>query len=307
MAYCKFGDNLIDFAYNGCVIAPTSDTEQNALRARYGSDEIDRWLQIGTVEIPLKTEKLQRVETGISLGMTLDFMEQYLQQIQSNIPPMEAIRKISSQYVTGAPDRAQLAQIFYTALDLTTMIEREWVSLNASLQKRREDSISWFNNQLDLTLSLPREQQFEEITRTETRARELLSHFWRETLSTRIKSMVQIEAQRWKIVSHQFGLQVGPAQIYVCEKLSTGDNAALSQFLEGLPNGCYAGTFLSEECAHAITLIKASDNQYFLFEPNVGTLVFVKNEIAENLLNIGRLLHFENKACTLSFSSCRLE
>lgn len=307
VTYFKFGEKLIDFSYNGCVIASSSDTEQNALRARYGSNTIDRWLQIGTEEIPLKPEKLKRAEQGICLGMTLDFMKEYLQQIQLGVSPMEAVREISARYVTGAPDEAQLAQIFYSALDSTHVIEREWARLDAAREQQRTDTLRWFDEQREQILALPREQILERLTQVQTQCNERLNTFRFDALSNKIKAIARIEAQRDEIVSNQFGLQMGPARIYAHEEISAECDAEFSQFLEELPNGCYAGGFRAKECAHAVTLIKSSDNQYFLFDPNLGTLVFGKNEIAEKLWNIGKSFYLKNGLCSLSFSSCRLQ
>ena len=307
VAYCKFGEKLIDFSYNGCVIAPSADTEQNALRSRYGSNVIDLWLQIGTEEIPLKPEKLKRVETGICLGMTLDFMKEYLQQIQAGVPPMEAIREISSRYVTGAPDKAQLAQIFYSALDSTHVIEQEWAHLDASMEEQITDTHRWFDEQQAQILALPNEQIPERLHQVQTECTERLNNFRFNALSGKILAIARIEARRDEIVSNQFGLQMGPARIYAHEEMSAEHDPEFSQFLEELPIGCYAGGFRAKGCAHAVTLIKSSDNEYFLFDPNFGTLFFGKNEIAEKLWNIGKSFYLKNGLCSLSFSSCRLQ
>ncbi|MGB7977747.1 MAG: YopT-type cysteine protease domain-containing protein [Chlamydiales bacterium] len=307
VTYCQFGEKLIDFSYNGCVIAPSSDTEQNALRARYGSNAIDQWLRIGTKEIPLKPEKLKRVETGICLGMTLDFLKQYLQQMQAGVSPMEAIREISSRYVTGAPDQAQLAQIFYSALDSTHVIEKEWAHLDASMEGQRTDTLRWFDQQREQIRALSREQILERLTQVQTQCNERLNNFRVDALSKKIVAIARIETQRDEIASNQFGLQMGSARIYAHEEISAEYDVEFSQFLEELPNGCYAGGFRAKGCAHAVTLIKSSDSQYFLFDPNFGTLVFKKNEIAEKLWNIGKSFYLKNGLCSLSFSSCRLQ
>jgi len=305
-AYLKFGEKLIDFSYNGCVIAPSSDTEQNALRMRYGNNAIDHWLQIGTEEIPLKPEGLKRVEEGICLGMSLDFMKHYLQQIQVSASPMEAIREISLRYVEGAPDEAQLAQIFYSALDSTDVIEKEWAHLDAFVENQKKDMLPWLEAQQEQVRQLPHEEILERLTELKSQCNERLENFHFDALSKKILAIAQIEARRVEIVSNQFGLQMAPAQIYACEEMSTVCDADFCKLLEELPNGCYAGGFRAEGCAHAVTLIK-SENQYFLFDPNLGTIVFDKNEIAGNLWNIGNSFYLKNGVCSLSFSSCRLQ
>ena len=51
--YMKHEDEIVNFSYNGCVIPRAAETEEMALRARYGSKVIDQLLQIGTATIPL--------------------------------------------------------------------------------------------------------------------------------------------------------------------------------------------------------------------------------------------------------------
>ncbi len=306
VTYFKFGDKLIDFSYNGCVIASSSDTEQNALRARYGSNTVDRWLQIGTDAIPLNPEKLKRVEQGVCLGMTLVFMKEYLQQIQIGVSPMEAIHEVSLRYVTGASDEAQLAQIFYSALGSTQLIEREWVTLDAAMDRRQTDILRWLKEQQELARTLPREQILAQLTLVQTQFNERFNSFRSDAFSNKIRAISRIEAQCDEIVGNQFDLQMGPARIYAQEEISVEYDVQFSQFLEELSNGCYAGGFRAKECAHAVTLIKVSDNQYFFFDPNLGTLALKRNEIAGTLWNIGRSFYLRNGLCSLSLSSCRL-
>lgn len=306
MTYLKFGEKLIDFSYNGCVIAPPADTEQNALRSRYGSNTIDRWLRIGTEEIPLKPEKLRRAERGICLGMTLDFMKEYLQKIQIGMSPMKAIREISSRYVNGAPDKAQIAQIFYLALDSTHVIKGEWARLDAAKERQRANTLQWIDEQQKQIHGLPRKQIFKTLAQLQTEVNKRLNSFRFNALANKIRAIARIDAQRDEIVGNQFGLQIGPPRIYAIEKISKECDPDFGRFLEELQNGCYAGGFRSKASAHAVTLIKASDNQYFLFEPSLGTLVFKRTEVAENLWNIGRSFYLKNGLCSLSFSSCRL-
>lgn len=314
-SYYKFGEALIDFSYNGCIIASPSDTEQNALRARYGSNEIDQWLQIGTEETPLRLEKLKRKEGGLCLGMTLDFIKQYLQQIQHALSPMEAIREISSLYITGASDKAQLAQIFYFALDSTHAIEKECAQLSAFMENQQADALRCLDEQQKqifaikpsaLTFGNQTNQILEKLTQLKTQYNERLNKLQSDAISRRLLAMARIEAQCNEILANQLGLQVSPARIYAHEGISAKYDVDFSQFLEDLPNDCYAGVFRSKGCAHAVALIKASDNQYFLFEPNVGTLALRKDESAEKLWNIGKS-YLKNGLCSISFSSCRLK
>jgi hypothetical protein len=279
-AYLRFGSSLIDFSYNGCMLAPSSDTEQNALRARYGSQAIDPWLQVGTEEIPLKLEKLKRAEGGICLGMSFDFIKQYLQEIQRGVSPMQAVREISSRYVTGAPDSAQLAQIFYRALDRIQALEKAFEQVDREIEEQEE-------------------RLEEPLRHTEAALAKII-------LSKSLLAIEKIEAQQDKIVGQQFGLQLGPPEIYVPDEPLTDCTAPFIQFLTELPNGCYKGRFRSVGGAHGIALIK-SDDHCFLFDPNIGTLAFGKHEIAEKLWEIGKSSYLTKKAGSLSFSACRLQ
>ncbi|HSW71861.1 MAG TPA: YopT-type cysteine protease domain-containing protein [Chlamydiales bacterium] len=325
--YFRFGNELVDFSYNGCTPAFSSDTELNALRVRYGTQVVDSWLKIGTKKIPLKQEKLARVGKGICFGMSLDFMKEYLIKIQMGISPIEAIREISSNYVNGASDKAQLAQIFYRALDITQIIEKEYTRWDTWLKQKIEETVQWVNEKHEETVrllhehydqarALPEDQSIQKLkeieaqsdkilTQFDEQAEEQVNNFRLEKISNKRLAFARISARRCKIISKHFGLQMGPPRTYCQEEVPTDINIKFTQFLENLQDGCYLGGFNAGEDSHAIGLIK-SNSQYFLFEPNFGTFVFEQNAIPEKLWDIGKTFYLKNGKSSLSFSSCWL-
>ena len=56
--------------------------------------------------------------------MSLDFTAHYLREINKGTKPAEAVRKVSERYTAGAPDEAQLAQIFHSALDYSPELRK---------------------------------------------------------------------------------------------------------------------------------------------------------------------------------------
>ncbi len=280
-AYWAFEETeLIEFSCNGCWPAPPADTELAALRQRYGSDTIDRWLQIGTEEVPLKSENLKRVGIGICSGMSLDFIEQYLLQIQAGKSPMEAVRAICSRYVEGASDKAQLAQIFQAAVDDTMLRTKEWNRL-AQCRKEQRQKVSFSPEEASL--------------------RKHLNQAFPGTLLTDIRAHLA----RDQILGQQFGLNLGSAEIYVYHSLPQNYPASFSQFLEALPNGCYRTVIAFTGGAHAKSLIK-TDTHYFLFDSNYGTLVFEKSAFPQKFWDLGKS-YFTPGSCTLSLSPCSLK
>ncbi len=307
LTYFTFGDALIDFSYNGCVPPPPSDTELNALRAHYGTDVIDRWLHIRTEKIPLKDEKLTRIEEGICLGASLDFIKQYFEKTRLEMPPLEAIRRNSSRYVMEAPKEAQITQIFRSALDLTPLLEKERNQINLFLEKRAREELEWRTMQGDQALqechTISDDAFLERVAALQAQLDERTRIFRNEVISNQISSAVRIRQQYHTIIGNQLGLQIDDARIYTLEEMLPGYDPEFRQFLEELPEGCYLGGFYSENKTHAISLVK-TNGKYFLYEPNFGTLVFEKNAIAKQLWNLWRSLYFENEVSTLSFSLC---
>lgn len=284
--YLKFGDQLIDFSYNGCSLAPASDTEENAIRARYGNEAINHYcLEIETREIPLKREKLERVDRGICFGMSLDFMKQYFGEIQMGNSSIEAIRKISSRYVEGAPDEAQLAHIFYSALHENVQIESD--ELMRVLENKRQEILQWEEGEIPHQVA----QEYEK--------------FKGERLA-KLGSIKQMEFKLRAIISKQFRLYSQPVRLfYSDDKLSTDCDPQLNLLLEKLPEGCYQGLFSSRgDSGHAIVLIK-SKNEYFIFDPNFGTLAFERNAIGPKLWDLGKSI-YRDKPFKVSFCSYKV-
>ncbi len=317
VTYFRFTDALIDFSYNGCVLPPPSDTELNALRAHYGTDTINNWLKIGTEKMPLKKEKLTRIEEGICLGASLDFIKQYLEKIRLDMSPLEAIRRNSSRYVMGAPEEAQVTQIFYSALDLATLKKKEYNRINHLLEERKRVAHQWStskkNQETEQARTMPSHAIRQRIAELKVEIDKRSRIFRDETLSDEISAMARIRQQQHTIIGSQLGIQIGPARIYVVEKMSPDYRTKFSQFLGELSFGCYLGEFDSERLGgldserkrHAISLVK-TNREYFLYDPNFGTLVFERNTIAEQLWDLLESFCSQNGLSKLSFSLCSL-
>lgn len=303
-SYFNYKSALIDFSYNGCVIPPSSSTELNAIRRRYGSDVVDYWLQIGTEEIPLKLDKIKRAEHGVCLGMSLDFIEQYLLRIKAGCLPLDAIREVSSRYVNGAPEKAQIAQIFYIAVCSAQLIAKEKIRLDHLLNENESKIKLWLKEQQDEARKLPSDQLSERLNAVSLELKTRLKDFKEKGLSMKICGIAQVEEQRQVEVCNRFGLHFDPSQIYATDTYAKYDEE-FGHFINAIPDGCYRGIFRAKGYAHATVLIKWNDN-YCLFDPNKGTLVFESPAIYKKLWQIGKDCFNKHGICSFSVSKASL-
>jgi hypothetical protein len=301
--YYEFGKRVVNFSYNGCVIARSSDTELNALNARYGSQVVGQWLTIGTKEIRLNTKKLKRVEDGTCIGMSLDFAQRFLQSLQNRTLASDAIRLISSRYITGAPDQAQLAQIFSKALDMT---EVESIKRDRIAQMTKETTEELEREAHRIAGEVAKTPPFEEAVfknRFDPVKKKILAQNKRKM----IQENIAIDSKRLKIIGEQLGLQVGNPEICILDEIRFKPDPDFKNTVESLAEGCHLISFRDNQVGHLAVLIKSSDGHYYLFDPNIGTLDFKDTEIVESLWKITTTSYLKNLGSSISFSLCTLD
>lgn len=265
--YLCFGSTVIDFALN-----------RVAKIEEFTIEERNRWLSIATSEIPLRTENLKPKQDGFCLGMSLDFLSEYLQLIKKESLPLDAVKAISPRYVMGPPKKAELTQIFYEALGVFKNTEENLgeivkTALNTYIQAYENARTSDY-------------KAFYSDYKT------ILSHI----TSWRLKTIQSIE--------DLFGLRMNQEKIHLYKKMTSQSNADFHQLIEDLPNGSYLVLYRSNASAHAQSLIKSGDH-YFLFEPSWGTFSFDAARASERLRLMSQSFGLGN-ACAITFDSCTL-
>ncbi|VHN99576.1 hypothetical protein [Candidatus Rhabdochlamydia sp. T3358] len=86
------------------------------LRNIYGDDAVDQLMQTQVENIHFFKDKLCKLEmesSGYCLGMSFDFISNYLMSINSVKPGLEIF---VTRYKDGAPDKAELGHILYSAM-----------------------------------------------------------------------------------------------------------------------------------------------------------------------------------------------
>lgn len=308
-SYDRFGDNLIDSSHNQRIIRSISDIStsavdiQNNLKSIHGETIFSRWSKIGLEDVPLEMNNLKRSDDGHCLGMSLDFLKEYLnEKLNSSTSSMNAILKISSRYFYGAPKEAEIAQIFYMALN-SESLKHKYSSVSEQFS---EEKYQQLQDQIELlTNQNLKKDQFIEAFRD-------LHDFGLSYLEIHYKC---VHLPLFSIISNQFNLQlndsytIGTCWAYLKEDSTT----KLANYIDTINDGAYLGTIsrstdsLNRNSVHSIALIKSQD-KYFLFNPNDGILIFDKNELLNELLNITKPKNLINpeKHWFLALCECQL-
>ncbi len=218
--------------------------------------------------------------------MVLDFAEKYLRKIEDGISPVKAITQISGEYVAGASDKAQLAQIFYHALTGDTI---PYESLTATMP------------QIHPLMSY--EEGLENVITTEAMLAQLSELEKFPELET---AKLAIELTHSNLIAQQFGLTVTFPKIYMHENFEKECDFDFKQHLEDLPNGCYLTSFGNQKSAHATLLIKV-DGEYFLFNPSHATLAYDVDELAEHMWKEALSMSNKEKPHAFYFSPLTLK
>ncbi len=297
-AYMDYEEAVVNFSYNGCVITRAAETEEQALRARYGNQVIDELLQIGTDTIPLDRKKLERVRNGVCLGMSLDFAAHYLREINSGTKPAEAVRKVSGRYTAGAPDEAQLAQIFHEALDyrpeLKEMNKASLAEFDIKLENVKQGA------QTDI-LDLAAGNQTSDAKRLTDEVAEISSLIESVPLTNERGAL----NKRILLLAKQFGLKFDQLRVITQDSFEDGQFADFQGHLKDFPDECYTVSIGNQEVQHQIALIKSGSN-FFLFDPNFATLALDIEKAAKELWKIAEELVDKTEGHAFSFSPCRL-
>ncbi len=119
--YLKYGNQLIDFSFNFSL-----RMHKKTMEEAFDKEDVERWTQNAAPFGSLIKEKLHPMRTrpGCCVGMSLDLISTYLQEVRKGNSSIKAIRIASSKMSEGSTEEAELAQIFATALDPQPAIDR---------------------------------------------------------------------------------------------------------------------------------------------------------------------------------------
>jgi len=318
-AFLRHGSRVVDFATNITTRVKEIDGENeiDALKRMYGNETIALWSEIGNQEIPLNQSKLTRLEMvddGCCYGMSLDFISHYLKKIKEGKMPMEAVKAIAPRYVEGAPDEAQLLQIFSSALDLSKIEKAYQKTLEPKLDAFRRETKKWFREEREKIFKLTPDINGEEHRNRMANHQAELAQRMKNLKNGRVAGFTEMSSdkakiafQRNKIGAEKVGLStqlVGLCTIEEAESQAMGPN--FQHFVDQLPQGVYHVSLSpNEKVGHSIVFINTGD-LCFIHEPNYATLALSKEEAAKELWNIGKELYLTNDLCSMSFSSMTL-
>jgi len=276
--YQRFGNSIIEFSHNFFSRIVSFDKGKEALDRHYGSDTIDKWLDIGTPETPIDRKKLRFPLDGVCYGMTLDFAKLFLLNAQTGLSETDRIRQISPIYKKGPSKEAELIQIFNTALD-TSLLRAKQYDIKQELSKKIEMLASILMKINDFIGE-----------KTTEKVKEVFKGKLEEIMTTYIrhlhfKHLENFAESTEKPLMDWLGLQINLKKILSFEKTSDAISQDLQNLINASSKGCYFIQLINKNLVgHAILLIALKNNQYLVFDPSFGTFVFKEEEIVEKLL-----------------------
>jgi len=291
-----FGSKIIDFTTNTSTRIKEID-EQNeidALKKLYGDHVIARWLETETQDVRLYQKNLARLEIaqdGCCAGMSWDFISHYWKEIEKGNAPIDAVKAIAHRYREGAPDEAQLAQIFYTALSVLHDWDKIYVDqYNILKTKLNKDIIEKVETYLRRNFTDSSEATHARLAIEKLKLfNDLFQRINREDFFREL----EIAAKKMGLSSQL----VGHYMLEDTEKMAPN----FQQSIDQLPLGIYEVSLrpvyrhddhIQENVlpGHSIVFIKTEDT-CFIFDPNFATLVLSKEESAEILWRIGNFYY----------------
>lgn len=278
MAVKNQGD-IIDFSINctTCVKEHIENAvEIDELEKMYGS--LESWYQIGTPDIPLNLKQLKRLDMGegVCFGMSLDFLSHYLQEIEHGKTPEEAIKAISYRYSEGAPDEAQIAHIFYHALEIGQTLHEIKLETDRKIDKYQRDMALWLKEEQEKVQAQIGHANFDvqnAMKNVLLQSNEKFKEFEKQVLTKFLKESVSLILKREDLIAQRMGLACNKTNAFF---LKANEREHFENdfhgFVHNLPNGSYkVGLHRGKGfVGHAVIFIK-TDEEWFIFDPNFGT------------------------------------
>lgn len=249
-AYRDFGDRIINFTINKPKFG--IGTRAHGLELESFFPDLKRKIEIAsTEEIPILHEKLEWSDQGICLGMSIDFIREYLNDFSIFNDSLKTIKYVSQRYTEGASKEAHITQMIFHAQDLKGL---------ESIFKETEIQMNSFKIAMTNTKDIPEKKMLVKcISQIASESKRRMN----EWTNSRYQSIGNLHNLKVSLLNNVSGAEIVP-------------------FLKELPAGTYLGCFHhSQENStnHAIAMIKASNGECFVQDPNFATVQLRTNEL----------------------------
>jgi hypothetical protein len=340
-----YRSRLIDFSINGTSTirenASNQEEEHAAIQRHYQLQDLN-WEKSGLMAIEPSRLKQLDTQQGCCAGISSHFILCYLNQIQSGKSPFEAIHKIAPLYADEIPKTAEIAQIFQRATEI------QWPDLNYPIRPDYPSFPEPSSKAYDLPIILADliEIAVSPITgcfnllyglisnntskiqsgwlirnRLDPYSSENSRKIWDEYNQRLKKYEKEVEVYTKQAAERRhpknfpsgsqliLGLTVEERFESSLEKMKSNESKkGLTELVQTLPNGVYDVGLNGERSGHALVLIKTDQQNYFLFDPNSGTIVSDQNQMGKDLWDIANSLYLQSEgSCSIRFYKCKLK
>jgi hypothetical protein len=317
--YGLYGKSVINFSTNltghAVPLKNENTNEQNELKKLYGL-RFETMLQAAndtTVPIDKKRLDYYPSDRGVCLGASLDFLSRYEQMRKQGHFPLEAIKQISSLFIEGATKEAQITQLLQKAQDQKELarqkgenqektvkeLETEQKNQMALLKKRQQEALKATSNLETLRIVHEAAREVAESTdELERKAHKNITVFNAHADLQRLKPLAKannLNLEIEKILSDN-GIQEkeAPEDFHdIIEQFSPGSYLLKLSCTQELKVG------------HAIAYIKVSQDEGYIFDPNMATLIARASHEQSNLLwNITKTFYNTKDYCSIVALKC---
>ncbi|QYF48353.1 hypothetical protein RHABOEDO_000494 [Candidatus Rhabdochlamydia oedothoracis] len=272
--YIKFGNEILDFSLNtpNKIKDFREIDEIKALKNLYGDTIINQ--RIKKIQDTCAISKLRRLEIGegCCLGMSYDFISSYLMNVKLGKPPLEAV---VSRYKDGAPDKAVLEHIFYSATHGPIPYEEQKNFVDKYFSKIEED----FERKKESLAKMTVEEQYAALAQIKLDFNIQLNKIKELPLKYYLKNEEDV------ISSYELTINMNESAVYKFKKRE--EELSFENFTKNLIAGVYKiGILLEGHKGHAMVYIKTKEGQHIIYDPNLGILAVAPSVSATKLYEI---------------------
>lgn len=320
-AYTIYGDKVVNFAMNSTgtprVFKGKEVDEVEELKKIYG-ELFEKMRSIASSDdFPILEKRLSQypINQGICLGASLDFISRYLKDDSETT--FEAIEKISKQFSEKGTPEAQITQILYRAQDIEQLLQKksthreklknELHENTEKVKKKMDERQAEMMEQMKkLKGSALKEFISKELPKIQLEVQNEMEKIQSDILRKIAENNSALDCERLQSLAQVNDLQLQLNTVFVDE--DTKQKAAPELFNTGISQLSEGAYLVCLSNSPAIAFIKTSENETYLFDPNLATLKFEKpEEFVSELWSLTKNFYNTKGTCTMQVYNCNLK
>lgn len=313
-AYFSYRKHLVDFSVNSTshpqIPLKSFEEERAHLKQTYGDTFQKLHDKCSSDDIPINKDYLLQypINKGICLGASVDFVSKYLHEKSSNA--FEAVKNVSRKFVNGGTPEACTTQILYYAQDMNKVKEQEDARRDTLLKKFKQEREDFLSTSEKMEEKLKKTKDESKVKKISKKILELkiqnvkvLDEMRRDICNLKVAT----SQKRLAPLAKANGMKLDLAGVIIDDTAKKeGVPSELNEAFSKMPIGAYLTVLRNYSTyGHAVAFIKASETEYFLFDPNIGTMRFESMEVfISKFWKLTKGFYNTTKTCDVEIYKC---